>query len=125
VEAHLVAIDRAPALGFDLFVLSATTPFTRDDRAELRRDAPAVLARRVPHYAAEYAKRGWNMFPVLDRVYDNARAREKLGWAPRWDFAFVLERLRRGEDFLSPLARAIGKKGYHGGKYADGDYPVR
>jgi UDP-glucose 4-epimerase len=125
VEAHLIAVERAKDLHFDRFVLSATTPFTREDCAELRRDSAAVLARRVPQYAAVYAERGWRMFPALDRVYDNAHARERLGWRPRWDFAYVLERLRCGDDFLSPLARAIGKKGYHGGQYADGEYPVR
>jgi UDP-glucose 4-epimerase len=42
------------------------------------------------------------MFEGINRVYDNRRAREELGWRPRYDFRRVLECLRRGEDMFSP-----------------------
>ncbi len=113
VGAHRLALERAPALGFGRFIVSATTPFTRDDLAALRTDAPAVVRRRAPAYEAVYAERGWTMFPSIERVYVNARARELLGWVPRYDFAAVLERLAAGEDPRSPLALAVGAKGYH------------
>jgi UDP-glucose 4-epimerase len=113
VDAHLLAIDRAAAIGFGRYIISATSPFTRDDLAALRRDAPAVLRERVPAYEAEYARRGWRMFPSIDRVYVNDLARRELGWQPRHDFAAVIERLSRNEDLRSPLALAVGAKGYH------------
>jgi UDP-glucose 4-epimerase len=113
VDAHLRAIDRAPAIGFARYIVSATTPFTRSDLAELRRDAPAVVRRLVPAYADEYARRGWTMFESIDRVYDNAKARDELGWRPKVDFAHAIERLREEDDLRSPLARAVGSKGYH------------
>ena len=124
VDAHLKALERAPALGFGRYIISATTPFSWADAAVLRTDAPAVLRRLVPGYEAEYARRGWRMFPTLDRVYDNARARQDLGWAPRYDFAYALERLAAGEAAASPLAQAIGSKGYHEDVFEDGPYPV-
>jgi len=124
VGAHLAALEAAPALGFGRYVVSATTPFTRDDVVALGVDAPAVLAARVPAYAPEYARRGWRMFPTIDRVYDNARARRDLGWRPRYDFAHVLARLAAGEAPTSPLAQAIGAKGYHAEVFRDGPYPV-
>ncbi len=113
VSAHLLAAECAPGIGFGRYIVSATTPFTRDDLAELRADAPAALRRRVPGWEDVYAAHGWRMLGSLDRVYVNARAREDLGWAPRWDFAYALERLRAGEDTRSELARAVGAKGYH------------
>ena len=113
VSAHLLALEKAPALGFDKFIVTATTPFDRGDLAELGRDAPAVVARRYPQYAAIYATRGWQMLPTLDRVYVNAHARERLGWQPRYDFERALRNLAAGEDYRSELARAIGAKGYH------------
>jgi nucleoside-diphosphate-sugar epimerase len=113
VTAHLLAMERAPALGFARYVVSATTPLRQGDLAELRADAPRVVARLFPRYAAEYARRGWRMFPSLERVYVNTRARTELGWRPRYDFGSVLDRLERGEDPRSPLARAVGSKGYH------------
>jgi UDP-glucose 4-epimerase len=124
VDAHLLAIARAPQLGFGRYIISATTPFLQDDLAALREDAATVVANRVPGYEAEYAHRGWRMFPGIERVYVNAAARQALGWRPRYDFAYVLERLRAGEDPRSPLAQAIGIKGYHGPSFEDGLYPV-
>ncbi len=113
VDAHLLAIEQAPSIGFARYIVSATTPFSRADLAELRRDAPAVVTRRVPEYAEVYARRGWTMFESIDRVYDNAKARAELGWRPRHDFASVIARLRESEDARSPLAKTIGSKGYH------------
>jgi len=113
VNAHLRAIEKAPSIGFARYIVSATTPFAREDLAELRANAPAVLRRYAPDYEAEYARRSWTMFESIDRVYDNSRARAELGWRPRYDFAHVIASLRKDEDFLSPLARAIGSKGYH------------
>jgi UDP-glucose 4-epimerase len=113
VSAHLLAMERAAALGFQKFIITATTPFTRDDLAALGSDAPAVLARRVPEYGAIFAARGWRMLPALDRVYVNEKARRLLGWQPRYDFARALACVAAGKDFRSPLAAAIGSKGYH------------
>jgi UDP-glucose 4-epimerase len=113
VSAHRLALDRAPEMGFARLIVSATTPFGPDDLALLGTDAPAVVRRRFPRYEAVYAERRWRMFPALDRVYVNARARELLGWAPRHDFGSALDRLAAGEDPRSPLALAIGAKGYH------------
>ncbi len=84
-----------------------------------------MLKRRVPDYEAEYARRGWKMFPGIDRVYVNERARNNLGWRPRYDFRYVLERLKAGEDPRSPLARTVGSKGYHSRKFAEGPYPAQ
>jgi UDP-glucose 4-epimerase len=112
-EAHLLAMRRAADLGFGKYIVSATTPFYQDDLAALRDDAPAVVRRVFPDYEAEYARRGWRMFPSIGRVYVNARARADLGWTPRYDFRSVLGALKSGADPRSPLARAIGAKGYH------------
>jgi UDP-glucose 4-epimerase len=124
VTAHLHALERAPAIGFARYVVSATTPFAQDDLAALRRDAAALVRERFPDCAALYAARGWSLFPRIDRVYVNRRAREELGWQPRYDFGHVLDCLRSGADFRSPLAREVGSKGYHDVAFADGPYPV-
>jgi UDP-glucose 4-epimerase len=123
VSAHRLALERAPEIGFGRYIVSATTPFTRDDLEDLRADAPAVVRRLLPAYEAIYAQRGWRMFPSLERVYVNERARRELGWTPRYDFAHVLDRLAAGEDHRSPLAAAVGAKGYHA--ESTGPYTVR
>jgi UDP-glucose 4-epimerase len=113
VDAHLRSMERAAEIGFGTFVISATTPFRPADLAALRADAPALVRRLFPDYEEEYARRGWRMFPSIGRVYVNARARAELDWSPRYDFRAVLDALKADEDPRSPLARAIGAKGYH------------
>lgn len=111
--AHLQAMERAARIGFGKFIISATTPFTPADLAGLRADTPAVVRRLFPDYEAEYERRGWLMFPSIGRVYVNSRARADLDWSPRYDFRAVLDALKADEDPRSPLAQAIGAKGYH------------
>ena len=123
VSAHRLALDRAPDIGFGRYIVSATTPFTRDDLADLRDDAPSVVARLFPGYDAVYAERGWRMFPSIERVYVNQRARNELGWEPRYDFRYALDRVAAGEDPRSALALAVGAKGYHA--ESTGPYTVR
>jgi UDP-glucose 4-epimerase len=123
VTAHRRALDRAPTIGFGCYIISATTPFTRDDLAELRTDAPTVVARHVPEHAEIYDRLGWQMFPSIERVYDNAHAREELGWTPRYDFRHALERIAQGSPGRSELAATIGAKGYH--TVSTGPYTVR
>ncbi len=113
VSAHLLAMNRAPSLGFGRYIISATTPFGREDLAELRTDAPALVARLFPDFRTEYERRGWSMFPSIDRVYVNERARRDLGWRPTYDFRFALDRMKAGEEPRSRLARDVGAKGYH------------
>jgi nucleoside-diphosphate-sugar epimerase len=124
VSAHLLALDKAASLGFARYIVSATTPLTRDDLQDLHTDAHVAVVRRVPGYVDVYALRGWSMFPRIDRVYVNHRARSDLGWSPRYDFARVIELLRAGDDPRSPLARAIGSKMYHAETFAEGPYPL-
>ena len=113
VSAHLLALERAPAIGFGRYIISATSPFTRDDLAAIRDDLPSVVRLLFPDYEELYVQKGWRMFPSIERVYVNELARSKLGWSPRYDFRFALERLRDGADPRSQLALSIGAKGYH------------
>lgn len=93
-EAHVAALERAPALGFDRFIVVAPTPFRPADCRRLIEDAPAVVAAYFPDYPELYARRGWTMFRSIDRVYVARRAEERLGFRCRTSFADVLQSLR-------------------------------
>jgi nucleoside-diphosphate-sugar epimerase len=97
-DAHVAALEKAPALGFDTFILSAPPPFRREDGAALIDDAPAVIARYFPDAAALYARRGWSLPAYVDRVYDPSRAERRLGFRCRTDFGAVLRALANGEE---------------------------
>jgi UDP-glucose 4-epimerase len=124
VDAHLLALQKAPLIGFARYIISATTPFQPEDLPELRANAPRVVERRVPQVADAYARHGWKMFPGIDRVYVNERARKELGWRPKYDFQKIIDLLKAGDDLFSPLARMVGSKGYHDCEFEDGPYPV-
>jgi UDP-glucose 4-epimerase len=125
VTAHLLAANRARDIGFRRYIISATTPFSRNDLVELRRNAPAVVHRLFPDCRCLYAARKWTLFPEIDRVYVNDLAVTELGWRPKYDFRYVLDCLRVGADFRSPLAREVGSKGYHSNSFGMGPYPVQ
>lgn len=124
VSAHLAAAERAHSIGFGTYIISATTPFSTADLWKLRVNTPEVVQHYIPLYAQVYESLGWKMFPSIDRVYVNERARNELGWQPQHDFRYILERLKAGDDIRSSLALEIGAKGYHTEKFSDGPFPV-
>ncbi|NDW07265.1 NAD-dependent epimerase/dehydratase family protein [Jiella pacifica] len=95
-SAHVAALDRAPELGFEIFVVSAPTPFERSEVGELKKDASAVIARHFPQAAELYAQRGWQLPRSIGRVYDAGRMERVLGFRCRTDFAAILQAVEEG-----------------------------
>jgi nucleoside-diphosphate-sugar epimerase len=96
-RAHIVALEQAPRLGFDMFILSAPTPLTMADCAAIKQDAAAVIARLFPDAADLYARRGWQLPSFIGRIYDSRRAHEVLGVQFQTDFAAILDALRNDD----------------------------
>ena len=92
-EAHVLALDRAPEIGFDVFIISSPQPFAPDDCEALIADAHSVVARYFPDYPTIYDRRGWTMFQSIDRVYDPSHAARRLGFICRTGFAEKLAEL--------------------------------
>jgi UDP-glucose 4-epimerase len=92
-ESHVVAIAKAPEIGFDIFIISARTPFHRGDCNQLVTDAPTVVQRYFPDYPKLYARLGWTMFQCIDRVYDSRKASRILGFECRYGFKEMLDDL--------------------------------
>jgi UDP-glucose 4-epimerase len=95
-RAHLLALQRAPAVGFDVLIVSAPPPFAREDAAALGHDAAGLIETRFPGVHALYAARGWTLPARIGRVYDPSRAERVLGFRAATDFAAVLDTLRSG-----------------------------
>ena len=124
VSAHILATERISHIGFHRFIISATPPFTRDMAPGLGVDLPGVLKTLYPRYESVYAERGWEMLPMIGRVYDNSHARDRLGFAPRYNFGDAISKLANGEDYRSQLAVDVGAKGYHDEVFDDMPFPV-
>lgn len=92
--AHVAALDRGPAIGFGTYIVSAPTPFSRGDAADLKADAAAVVARYFPDAPALYAARGWSLPASIGRVYDASAIERDLGFRFTTDFAAILQALR-------------------------------
>ena len=94
--AHVAALERIGGHGCQTFVISAPPPFTRDDAADLMRDAPAVVERCFPGVSDLYAARGWKLPERIGRVYDPAKAERILGFRCATDFEQVVASLCDG-----------------------------
>ncbi|MEH2478032.1 hypothetical protein V1282_001389 [Nitrobacteraceae bacterium AZCC 2146] len=120
----MLAAQHAPHLGFGRFIISAPSPFSPDDLNALRHDSATVVWQLFPEAQSLYADMQWSMFDEIDRVYVSQLAVSRLNWKPRWNFIEALRLVRDGNDFRSPLARAVGSKGFHTVRFSDGPYPV-
>jgi UDP-glucose 4-epimerase len=118
--AHVAALERAPAIGFGTYIVSAPTPFARGDAAALKHDAAAVVAHLYPDAPRLYAERGWVLPRRIGRVYDASRIERELGFRCATDYAAVLDALRRG----APLP-FVHDAGYLSPIVANGVDPVR
>jgi len=80
--AHALALVREgpPAT----YVISAATPFQREDAGELLRDAPSVIEHRCPGLIERMAARGWSPPASIGRVYDASLAARELGFHPHF-----------------------------------------
>lgn len=112
-EAHIAALDRIKGKGCRTYVISAATPFHRDDSRSLVSDAPAVIAGYFPAVHELYGKAGWRLPEHIDRVYDSSLAERELGFRPKVDFSTILDALATGNplpyhhdpDYVSPKER--------------------
>lgn len=96
VRAHELALQRAPELGFETFIVSAPTPFQKRDAVELMQNAPCTIERYYPDVREIFGEVGWSLPVSIGRVYDSSKARQILSFEAEWDFARFLQAMREG-----------------------------
>jgi len=84
-EAHILAMG-ADSKGYDVFNISALSPFSENETHELFHDAPRVLLRHFPSLDRQFAQRNWKLPKSIDRVYVIHKAEKQLGYRPRYNF---------------------------------------
>lgn len=84
-SAHVLAVTNQEIL-FDVFNISAQSPFEPGDLPALLHDAPSVLRSKVPEALSFFTQQGWTLPRSIDRVYVIERARRLLGYQPRYNF---------------------------------------
>ena len=84
-SAHVLAVTNQEIL-FDVFNISAQSPFEPSDLPALLHDAPSVLRRKIPEALPFFTQQGWTLPRSIDRVYVIERARHQLGYQPKHNF---------------------------------------
>lgn len=87
--AHLLAVTNRD-VHFDLFNISAHSPFQESDTVALWQDAPSVLRRYIPDIEEIFAQRCWKLPARIDRIYVTAKAEQLLGYRPLYNFKEAL-----------------------------------
>jgi UDP-glucose 4-epimerase len=95
--AHVLAA-RKQDIEFDIFNISARSPFQREDARDLLTNAPAVIRRYYPDAAEVFRAHGWTLPQSVDRVYVTEKAERLLAYAPQHNFAELLDVLRAEAD---------------------------
>lgn len=90
-QAHELALAPGHA-GYEVYNVSAPTPFTRADCPRLFADAASVIRERHPWVEAEFQRRCWALPRSIDRVYVVDKAIAGLGYRPVHDFATLFRR---------------------------------
>ncbi len=90
-QAHELALATGRT-GYEVYNISAPSPFARADCRRLYEDAASVVLERYPWAEAEFQRRGWLLPQSIDRVYVVDKAIAGLGYRPEHDFAALLRR---------------------------------
>lgn len=91
-EAHILAME-VDSKGYDIFNISARSPFSENETHELFHDAPRVLLRHFPSLDKQFAQRSWKLPKSIDRVYVIHKAEKQLGYRPKYNFEDYLREL--------------------------------
>ncbi len=88
--AHALALA-ADRPGFEVFNISAASPFLIPDCPELLHNAARVIARRAPEVPPLFAARSWLLPTSIDRVYAIDHAVRTLGYRPQFGIKCLLD----------------------------------
>ena len=84
-QAHELALA-SNLSGFEVFNVSARSPFSITDCEALLAEAKTVVLAHHPWALPEFARRGWELPESIDRVYVVDKAIAGLGYRPIHDF---------------------------------------
>jgi nucleoside-diphosphate-sugar epimerase len=114
-DGCVAAMQKAPEIGWGRYVISAPTPFQRNQETleRLNSNASDVLKEVLPGCAVLFEQKNWKFLGEIDRVYDSTKAQKELGWKPKITIQTALEKVGRGEEWRSELATTVGRRGYH------------
>jgi len=94
VYAHELAL-KTDLGSFQIFNISAQSPFTPNDLKSLRLDMLHVLQEKAPSLLKTFKKRDWQLPSFIDRIYVIEKAQRLLGYQPRYNIQHLLEEIEQ------------------------------
>jgi len=88
--AHILAMA-AEKKGYEVFNISAFSPFSREETYNLLHNAPSVLLRHFPNIDKVFAKKGWKLPESIDRIYSIDKAKKILNYRPSFNFNTLID----------------------------------
>jgi UDP-glucose 4-epimerase len=71
---------------FEVFNISADSPFQREDVIGLRENCKTVLLKYYPNLEKIFEEKKWVFPKQIDRVYSVEKAKNELGYKPKYNF---------------------------------------
>lgn len=92
--AHKLAIE-SELEEFHVFNISSQTIFSQEDLKELKINSIQLLKNKIPDLLKYYEDRKWKLPTSIDRVYVIEKARELLGYEPKYNIEELLRDLNK------------------------------
>ena len=90
-EALYLALNRRFER-FEIFNIASSSPFTKDDLIGLKRNPIDTINRLYPKAGEIYRTKGWSFPESIDRLYVFNKARQLLGYSPKYTFDYLLKK---------------------------------
>ncbi len=105
-QAAIRALTFAPQGNFDAFNIMANVPFTRADAVELQTNPVETLERYYPGLASVMESNRWMVSSLVwgRTIWSIHKAKELLGYAPRFNFTEFLKAVEVGKKDYDPAS---------------------
>jgi UDP-glucose 4-epimerase len=75
---------------FEIFNIASSSPFTKDDLKALKDNPVEIIQQMYPDAVAIYQAKKWKFPNSIDRVYVTDKAKNLLGYSPKFTFDYLL-----------------------------------
>jgi UDP-glucose 4-epimerase len=89
-EALRLALDHT-FNNFEVFNITSGSPFTEDELVLLKHSPAEVIKTHYPNIEQIYKTKNWVLPESIDRVYVCDKAKQQLGYTPKYTFDYLLQ----------------------------------
>lgn len=75
---------------FEIFNIASSSPFSKDDLKVLKDNPIEAILKLYPEAENIYKAKGWSFPKSIDRIYVTEKAKNRLGYTPKYTFDYLL-----------------------------------